>query len=392
MTRDRTVLLAGLGGVGYEALQILCGDPAIDKVVATDVLSDVGQTRTNTARYQALQLGRNPKVEFATLDLLDVDATAALLADVEPDVVLTAATLLRYSPFEELPEEQRDKLIGFTSTGPGYACIVPGQIPLAHNVLRATEKADVQQPAVVNVSMPDVVNPALARAGYEPLVGSGNVGHLVPPIKRVASELYDVPMSEVSAYVVAGHSIIHPMLFYGSTGDVPFYAKVLVDGTDVTDEIDLDAEFQSRNLPFPSEPSAREISILTGTHSARIVRAVLSDAGTVTHAPGPNGKEGGYPVRLDRDGATVVLPDGISLPEAEALNREGLRYDGVQRIENDGTIVFTDTARDAMDDVLGVDVKRVHPDDALDVTAEIIQGYRSVAADCGIEPKLAVHW
>lgn len=269
MNRDRTVLLAGLGGVGYEALQVLCGDPVVDEIVATDVLADVGRTRTNTAQYQALQRGRNPKAEFETLDLLDVDATAALLEDVEPDVVLTAATLLRYSPFEELPREQRDKLIGFTPTGPGYACIVPGQLPLAHNVMRATEKADVEQPAVVNVSMPDVVNPALAGAGHEPLVGSGNVGHLVPPIKRVASELYDVPMSEVSAYVVAGHSIIHPMLFYGHTGDVPYYVKVLVDGTDVTEEIDIDAEFASRDLPFPSEPSAREISILTGTHSAR---------------------------------------------------------------------------------------------------------------------------
>jgi len=119
----------GPGGVGYEALQILCGDPVVDEVVATDVLAGVGQTRTNTARYQALQRGRNPNVEFETLDLLDVDATAALLEDVEPDVVLTAATLLRYSPFEELPDEQREKLIGFTSTGPGYACIVPGQIP-----------------------------------------------------------------------------------------------------------------------------------------------------------------------------------------------------------------------------------------------------------------------
>lgn len=392
MSRDRTVLLAGLGGVGYEALQTLCGDPAVDEVVATDVRSDVGQTRTNAAQYQALQFNRNPNVEFATLDLLDVDSTAALIEDVEPRIVLTAATLLRYAPLEELPNEQRDKLIGFTPTGPGYACIIPGQIPLVYNVMRAIEKADVQQPAVVNVSMPDVVNPSLARAGYEPLIGAGNVGHLVPPIKRVVSERYDVPMADVSVYVVAGHSIIHPMLFYGQTGEVPFYARILVDGTDVTAEIDLEAEFQSRHLPFPSEPSAREISILTGTHSARIIRSVLTDSGSLTHAPGPNGKEGGYPVRLDRDGATVVLPAEFSLDEAESLNREGLRYDGVQRIENDGTVVFTETARDAMDDVLGVDVKQVSPADALDVTASIIHGYQDVATNCGIEPELTVNW
>lgn len=392
MDRDRTVLIAGLGGVGYETLQLLAGDPGIDDVVATDVQAQVGQTRTNTARYQALHRDRNPKVEFVELDLLDVDATAELLETVEPDVVLTAATLLRYAPFEELPAEKRDELIGFSPTGPGYACIVPGQIPLAYNLLRAVEQADVRDPHVVNVSMPDVVNPALAGAGYQPLVGTGNVGHLVPPIKRVASELYDVPMREVDAYVVASHSIIHPILFYGSTDDVPFYARVFVDGTDVTDEVDLDDEFASRNLPFPGEPSAREISVLTGTLSASIVQAVLHDSGGVIHAPGPNGLAGGYPVRLDREGAEVVLPDDITMEEAEALNEQGLQHDGVQRVESDGAIVFTDTARDAMDDVLGVDVKRFTPDEALDVTADIIEGYRDVARDSGVEPELDVVW
>ncbi|MFO7926876.1 hypothetical protein [Natronomonas sp.] len=378
--------------MGYETIQILCGDPAIDEIIAADVMAELGQTRSNTARYRSLHLGKNPKIRFEPLDLLDVDDIVELIESVEPDIVFTAATLLRYAPFEELPEEQRDRLIGFTATGPGYAPIVPGQIPLVYNVMRGIERADRTDPHVINASMPDVVNPALAGAGYQPLVGTGNVGHLVPPIKRVASDMYDVPMTEVSAYVVAAHSVIHPILFYRSTEDRPFYAKVLVDGRDVSDEIDIDAEFESRRLPFPTEPSAREISVLTGTLSARIVKSVLCDSGLVIHAPGPNGMEGGYPVRLDRDGAEVVLPDDISLNEAERLSQEANRYDGIERIENDGAILFTETARDAMDEILGVDIKSFRPDEALDTTEEIIQGYQTVAEDNGIEPKLAINW
>ncbi|WP_336037552.1 hypothetical protein [Halobacterium yunchengense] len=392
MDRDRTVLVAGLGGVGYEALQVLAGDPGIDDVVATDVLADVGETRTNAAIYRAHYRGRNPDVRFAELDLLDVDATTELLEAVEPDVVLTAATLLRYAPFEKLPTDRRDRLIGFSPNGPGYACIVPGQIPLAYNVMQAIEAADVREPHVVNVSMPDVVNPALAAAGHAPLVGAGNVGLVVPAVERAASERYDVPPSGVDAYVVASHASVHPMLFYGDTGDRPFSAVVSVDGTDVTDDFDVAASFEAGRLPFPDEPSAREISVLTGTHAAKIVQAVLHDSGAVLHAPGPNGLPGGYPVRLRRDGASVVLPEGVERAEAEALNRRGLRYDGVERVGDDGAVVFTDEARDAMDDVLGVDVKRFTPAEALAVTADVIEGYRDAARDSGVEPELEVSW
>lgn len=392
MGTDRTLLLAGLGGVGYETLRLLCGDSAVDRIVAADVRSELGEIRANTAEYQALHLGRYPRVEFVGLDLLDVNAIAEAVGRFDPDVVFTAATLLRYAPFEEFPEEIRERLIGFSPQGPGYAPIVPGQIPLVYNVMRGVEAADGADPSVVNVSLPDVVNPALAGAGHPPLLGTGNVGHLVPPIKRVAGDRFDVPANQVDAYVVAAHSTIHPILFYSETEGLPFYAKILVDGTDVTDEIDIGSELRARELPFPGEPSAREISILTGTLSARIVRAIVTDSRELIHAPAPEGRPGGYPVRVGRDGTEIVLPDDVSLEEAERINDRGLRYDGIDAITDDGTVVLTETARDAMDDLLGIDLKSFTPDESLAVTEEIIHGYRSLAEAHGIEPKLSVHW
>lgn len=388
----RTVLIAGVGGVGYETLQDLGRDPRIDRIVAADVAEEPGMRRTNAARFKAAHHGARPRVSFTRLDMLDVEAIIEVLEAVQPTVVLSAATVLRYAPFEELPDEERDALIGFGPDGPGYACIIPGQLPLTYNLMRAATDAAIDTPPVVNVSLPDVVNPALARAGYAPLVGTGNVGHLVPPVKQIAGDLHGVPMGDVTVYLVMMHSTAHSMLFHNTTAGMPYYAKVLVDGTDVTETIDLDAELRDRGLPFPSGPTAREVSTLTGTISARIVAAIAADSGEVIHAPGPTGRIGGYPVRLTDDEATIILPDDITLNEATAINREGLRYEGISRIEDDGTIVFTDTTRDVLADTIGVDVKRFSPADALSVTEDIITGYRALADRHGIEPKLRVTW
>lgn len=389
---DRTVLIAGLGGVGYETLHDLCADPRVGRIVAADVAEEPGARRTNAARFKAMHRGHRPRVAFTSIDMLNVDSIIDVLETVAPDVVLTAATVLRYAPFEELPNEERDRLIGFGPEGPGYACILPGQLPLPLNMMRAAAAAEIDAPQVVNVSLPDVVNPALARAGYAPLVGAGNVGHLVPPIQHIAGELFDAPAGNVTVYLAMMHSTAHSILFHNTTAGMPYYAKILVDGADVTEELDLDEELRDRGLPFPRGPTAREVSTLTGTLSARIIGAIIADTGETIHAPGPNGLVGGYPVRLSRDAAEVVLPNDITLSEAKSINRAGLPFEGVDRIEDNGTIVFTDRAQAMFDESLGVDVKRFEPDEALDLTEDIIRGYRALADRHNIDPKLAVTW
>ena len=76
--------------------------------------------------------------------------------------------------------------------------------------------------------------------------------------------------------------------------------------------------------------------------------ALLFNTGIMTHSPGPNGLPGDYPIRLNAKGAEVILPEELTLQEAIRLNEESQRLDGVKRIEEDGTVVFTDYAVNIM--------------------------------------------
>ncbi len=392
MSDRRSVMVLGLGGVGYETVQNLVCDPSVDRLVAADVAAATGKKRLNAARYRADYYGAHTDVEFRQVDLLDVGSAVAALEATEPEVVSTAVTLLPYGAFEALPNPVTDDLVEFAPDGPGFACIVPGQIPLVHNLMRAIERADVPAPHVVNASLPDVVNPALDRAGTGPVVGSGNVAHLVAPIKLICSRRFDVPMKAVDVYLAISQTGVHASFVNCSLKGVPYRLKVLVDGDDVSDEIDLDAALRRQQLPFPEQPGEEEISTITGASTARIVSALLGGGQAVQHAPGPNGLEGGLPVRLDRSGAEVVLPEDVGREEALEVCREGNRFNGIERIKSDGEIVFTETTRDVLDEYLGVDIPSCSPSNALEVTADIIHGYQELAQGHGVDPRMEVTW
>jgi hypothetical protein len=74
--------------------------------------------------------------------------------------------------------------------------------------------------------------------------------------------------------------------------------------------------------------------------------------------PGVNGLPGGYPARLNSEGAEVVLP-GISLKEAIEINELGGRLDGIERIKDDGTVVYLDKNVEYMQEVVGYDCKEL---------------------------------
>ena len=62
-------------------------------------------------------------------------------------------------------------------------------------------------------------------------------------------------------------------------------------------------------------------------------------------------------MRLNKDGVDIVLPEGLSLEEAIQINNEGNKFDGVERIEEDGTVVITEKSADIMKRLLGFDCK-----------------------------------
>lgn len=392
MVTRNTVVIAGLGGVGYELVQHLCHDPSIDRIVTADISTATGHRRTNAARYAAAYFDRYPDIEFHELDLLSVGDIVDLLEETAPELVFTAATILPYGAFEALPNKITKELLNFAPNGPGFACIIPGQIPLVHNLMTAVEEATTPEPHVVNASLPDVVNPVLDRIDAGPLVGTGNVSHMISPIKRACSDQFDVPMRAVDIRLIISQTGVHASFVNCSIRDVPYYLKVLVEGEDVSEEFDLRSTLEQDCLPFQTQPGESEISTITGAASSRVITALLHDTGELVHAPGPNGLEGGFPVRLDRTGAKVVLPADISMSEAVEIGRDGNRYNGVERIEEDGTVVFTEKTRDIFDTYLDLDIGEFAPSDALDVTTSIIHGYQDLAADHDVDPRMEVTW
>jgi len=100
------------------------------------------------------------------------------------------------------------------------------------------------------------------------------------------------------------------------------------------------AELAKRGM----RPGGRHGQFVVAGSSVRNIMAILNDTGEFAHAPGPQGLEGGYPVRLSRKGAEVVPPKGMTLAEARALMLEAQQYDGIQEIRDNGDVVVTDEA------------------------------------------------
>ena len=89
-----------------------------------------------------------------------------------------------------------------------------------------------------------------------------------------------------------------------------------------------------------------------------------------TCVTGVEGLPGGYPTRLSREGAEVVLP-GISREEAIRINEEGGKIDGIEKIKDDGTVVFCDKNVEYMREVVGYECKELKPSESEERAREL---------------------
>jgi len=124
---------------------------------------------------------------------------------------------------------------------------------------------------------------------------------------------------------------------------------------------------------------------LTAGSTVRLVRALGSEVPLRLHAPGPAGLSGGYPVRVSRAGVTPDAIDGLTLDEAVALNEASHRFDGIERIEPGGTVVFTGETAGVLREVLGYDGARLAPVEAEARGRELVARFREYAVRHGVD-------
>lgn len=373
-----TVMLLGLGGLGSVLLELLAREQSIGQIVVGSRNVEHGIARSNLARLGALAQGLHPGIRFVALDLRETDATATTIAREAPDVIVSTATMQAWWLPDLLPPPQAAAI-----KRAGFGPWLPVHLALTRKLMEAVRAARYQG-FTLTAPFPDVVNPVLARLNLAPTCGTGNLDEIVPKVRLLAAERLHTPLAAVRVLLVAHHAL-EAAAFGAADGEAngavpPYFLRIEHGGQDVTEAVGADELLLA---PYPLTPGPAT-HFLTAGSAVRLIRALLSDGGALVHAPAPNGLPGGYPVLASRMGVAVAPITGLSLADAIAINERSHHFDGIERIEPDGTVVFRSDAVAAFHSLLGYDCERLRPDDAADRAEELIARFRTYAAQHGV--------
>lgn len=347
----RKLIIVGLGEVGGHVLEFLARTSSALEIIAVDINEDLGVKKTNNVIFGAAHQGFYPDIRFVKIDLDDIDETIDFLKNTKPDLIFNSATLQSWWVLALLPKKTRSQ---FQKAGLGPW--TPLHLTLTYKLMAAVKKSGIGA-HVVSAPYPDVVNPVLGRIGLAPTVGIGNIDLLIPKIKWLVSNRLATPICNISIFMIAHHSLVASLSPGGEGPKASYFLKVLVGDKVVTEKFDTGELLSLTGAISLPPPRSRTQQIASS--AVKNILAILDDTGELTHAPGPEGLPGGYPVRLSAKGAEVVLPDGITMAQAIRINEDGQLHDGIQEIKDDGTIVFTEKANNIMRKMLGYDCKEM---------------------------------
>jgi hypothetical protein len=381
MRKKETIMLVGVGELGGIVLEQLARVPGIGDIVVADANAEWGRAKTNSAILGASYAGLYPRIEFAQIDLLNIEKTAEFLAKQNPTVIYNSTSLQSWWVVNELPPDVRDQLYkDRCGLGPWIAM----HLALAAKLMKAVQLSGINT-YVVNAAFPDVTNPSLARVGMAPTVGIGNLDLIIPYIKKAAGELLGAPMSNVGVELIGHHYHAYHWCRAGDGYDAPHYLRVYVGGRDVTGDLGDLREFVAELPKRGRRPAGRHGQFVVAASSTKNILDIYNDTGAISHAPGPQGLEGGYPVRLSRKGAEVVLPKGMSCDDARAIMVKAQEWDGIGEIRANGDVVLTEEAYTTFKRMLNVDQRVITVEDSYEQAKELRRKFEDFARKQGVE-------
>ena len=335
-----TVLVSGVGALGGWALEFLARAPGVERVVTVKRSPWQGPSWTTIAMLGAAIEGHTKQFEHHQVDLADVATTARLLAQVRPDAIVHSATA--QSP-RRLAGAALDPGLRAAVRSATFGMWLPWHLWPAAQLTRAVEAADVET-HVVNASFPDVVNVAIwKRFGHGPSTGAGNLEVCAARVLRYVMAATGRPAAAIEVSLVGSHAL----LTRGTV--VPHHFGLTVDGADATEQVDLTAALST----WPEVINWHDAvpnSLYAGS-AVKNALALLSDEPLDTHVAAPTGRPGGYPATVGAGTVKLRLPADLSESEAVAINDRAARFDGIERIEPDGTVVYTAECRAAMENL-----------------------------------------
>lgn len=370
-----SVMIVGLGGLGAIILELLARERTGYRIVVASRNVARGQARCNLATLGALAQGRAPDIRFVKLDLTDRAATIETIRREQPDLILSTATRQTWWLPDLLPARQAAAI-----NRAGFGVWLPVHLTLTRKLMEAVRDAEYGG-GVMTAPFPDVVNCVLGRLGLAPTCGIGNLAEIVAKVRALAGARLRMPPSRIHVTLVAHHALEAWALGRARGEMPPYYLRVRAEDADAADAIGA-GDLLRASFPLPDGPVRH---FLTAGAAARLVRAFFSPRPVLCHAPGPGGLPGGYPV-VAGDACVRLAPiEGLSRAEAIDINERSHRFDGIERIEADGTVVFRPKSSAVMREVLGYDCERLPPGD-IDLRArELIARFRKYASRHGVK-------
>lgn len=364
-----TIMLIGVGGLGSVILEFLAREDYLGRIVVCDLNEAGGTARCNLARLSAVAQGYNPSIRFIPLDVSNKVAVMETVRKENPDIILSTASMQTWWLPDLLPPEQAALI-----KSAGFGVWLPVHLTLTLKLMEALY--DLGYAGItLTAPFPDVVNCVLGRLNLAPTCGVGNLDEIVPKVRLLAAQRLKAPLEEVRVLLVAHHALESAVYGEPSEEVPPYFLRIEHGGANVTEAVGGD------ELLFSSYaiPPGTAIHFLTAGSTVRLIRAFLSDSEVLIHTPAPRGLPGGYPVMVSNRGLKLAPIEGLTLEEAIAINESSHRFDGIERIEADGTVVFCPESSEVLKNAFGYDCQRLSPDESEERAKELIARFKEYA-------------
>ncbi|WP_240139703.1 saccharopine dehydrogenase NADP-binding domain-containing protein [Streptomyces sp. MUM 178J] len=326
-----TVLIIGAGDMGERVADGLAAGGRVGRLLVA------GRSSAPDAVAATVASARDCRVEAVPLDASRLDEVAGLLTATRPDLVVHCASMR--SPWAM---SGRSDPAARAVTAAGLALRLPYQLPLVLNVMRAVRAAGHTGP-VANLSFPDVTGPVLARLGLAPAVGLGNAAMMQLRVRAALRAAHpDRPMPLIR--VLGHHAQVFDVMQARRPADPQQHCRVHLGEDGQRDD----------SLAYQAPPLAPgpRYNVITAAAVLPVLEALLPGAGPLRHSTAaPAGLPGGYPVRIADGSVALDLPPGLSEADAIAFNERMAAGDGVDGIDDDGTVRLTAAARRAVAEI-----------------------------------------
>ncbi|WP_332719869.1 hypothetical protein [Pelagibacterium mangrovi] len=316
-------------GTGYFT-EIMLGDIAATartplRVVVGGRNPDRIKWLVDACRSRTMIHGTRVRFEGEVLDSNAADNLVEPLSRLRPRTVVQSASM--QSPWKVDNGESRWSDLVASA---GFGSTIAFHALLAWRTATALERTELDA-HFVNTCYPDGVNQLLAAAGKPMTTGVGNVGIFSAVIGG------RLPIEKRQALRVLGHHrhLVEWRKPVGTRAGNP--VRAWIDAEEIPDTDALTGDIQ---LPY------RDLNVISGASAVPVLLALSGEGGRRAHVPGPHGRPGGYPVRVDLDGVTLDLPPTISEADAIAWNRQFEEADGVS--VRDGWVVYADRTKEAL--------------------------------------------